>query len=210
MSEHSFPQTLAAAQHGDEFAFTQLFRATQPTLLRYLRLVARDDADDLAADTWVQVVRGLHTFSAEEPAAFRAWVLSIGRHRWLDHLRSRRRRHETSMAFVPEQPAPSDPSEFVYELMSTEAALDLIRTLPRDQAEVVMLRYVADLDVTRTAELLGKQPGAVRVLAHRGLHRLRASLSGVPGQRGRTAEPSSEERSDLAADDQSDVAADEV
>jgi RNA polymerase sigma-70 factor (ECF subfamily) len=202
MSDDSFPQTLAAAQHGDESAFTELFRATQPNLLRYLRVVARDDADDLAAETWVQVVRGLGSFSAEEPAAFRAWVLSIGRHRWLDHMRSRRRRHETSVAFLPEQAAPSDPVEFVHELMSTEAALDLIRTLPRDQAEVVMLRYVADLDVTRTAELLGKQPGAVRVLAHRGLHRLRAALSAVPDQSGDSKRP--------AADDQPGVAADEV
>jgi len=180
-----FPRTLAAAQHGDEAAFTDLFRDTQPVLLRYLRVVARDDAEDLAAETWVQVVRGLRTFEAEEAAAFRAWVLSIARHRWLDLLRSRRRRHETPMASVPEQAAPVDPVEFVHELMSTEAALDLIRTLPREQAEVVMLRYVADLDVTRTAEILGKQPGAVRVLSHRGLHRLRAALDarGASGRR---------------------------
>jgi RNA polymerase sigma-70 factor, ECF subfamily len=180
MSEDTFPQLLAAAQHGDEAAFTELFRATQPALLRYLRVVAQGEADDLAADTWVQVVRGLRSFGAEEPAAFRAWVLAIGRHRWLDHLRSRRRRHETAMASVPEQIGPVDPVEVVHELMSTEAALDIIHTLPREQAEVVMLRYVADLDVTRTAELLGKKPGAVRVLSHRGLHRLRAALSAVP------------------------------
>jgi RNA polymerase sigma-70 factor, ECF subfamily len=198
MSEHPFPQTLAAAQQGDEAAFTELFRDTQPTLLRYLRVVAQDDADDLAAETWVQVVRGLRSFSAEEPAAFRAWVLSIGRHRWLDHLRSRRRRHETAMAAVPEQAVPVDPVEFVHELMSTEAALDLIRTLPRDQAEVLMLRYVADLDVTRTAELLGKQPGAVRVLSHRGLHRLRAALGGVRGQTGARSDTASAATSDEA------------
>ncbi|HET7310121.1 MAG TPA: RNA polymerase sigma factor [Mycobacteriales bacterium] len=183
MSDEQFPQTLAAAQDGDESAFTALFRATQPTLLRYLRVVARDEADDLAADTWVQVVRGLRSFSGDDPAAFRAWVLSIGRHRWLDLLRSRRRGREQPMAIVPEQAAPSDPIEFVHDLMTTEAAIQLIRTLPREQAEVVMLRYVADLDVNRTAEILGKQPGAVRVLSHRGLHRLRAALSNVPGQR---------------------------
>jgi RNA polymerase sigma-70 factor, ECF subfamily len=202
MSDNPFPLTLAAAQHGDEAAFTALFRATQPTLLRYLRVVAQGEADDLAADTWVQVVRGLPSFSAEEPAAFRAWVLSIGRHRWLDHLRSRRRRHETAMAAVPEQAAPVDPVEFVFELMSTEAALDIIRTLPRDQAEVVMLRYVADLDVARTAALLGKQPGAVRVLAHRGLHRLRTALNAVPDQRREAASETAPERQPGVAEDQ--------
>ena len=200
MSDDTFPQTLAAAQQGDEAAFTALFRDAQPMLLRYLRVVAQDDADDIAADTWVQVVRGLRSFKAEEPAAFRAWVLSIGRHRWLDHLRSRRRRHETAMASVPEQAGPFDPIELVYELMRTESALDLIRTLPHDQAEVVMLRYVADLDVTRTAELLGKRPGAVRVLAHRGLHRLRDALNGVPDQRPAASESASEAQPGVAED----------
>jgi RNA polymerase sigma-70 factor, ECF subfamily len=200
MSDDTFPDRLAAAQHGDDAAFTELFRATQPTLLRYLRVVAQADADDLAADTWVQVVRGLRSFSGDEQAAFRAWVLSIARHRWLDHLRSRRRRHETVMASVPEQAAPADPVEFVYELMSTEAALDLIRTLPREQAEVVMLRYVADLDIARIAELLGKQPGAVRVLSHRGLNRLRAGLNAVPDQRSAAAESASEGQPGVAED----------
>ena len=40
------------------------------------------------------------------------------------------------------------------------------------EAEVIALRYIADLDVAATAEVLGKEPGAVRVLAHRGLKRL--------------------------------------
>jgi RNA polymerase sigma-70 factor, ECF subfamily len=199
MSLEQFPQTLAAAQQGDEAAFTELFRATQPTLVRYLRVVAGGEADDLAAETWLQVVRGLRSFSSADEAAFRAWVLAIGRHRWLDLLRSRRRGHEQPMAYVPEQTAVSDPVEFVHELMSTEAALQLIRTLPREQVEVLMLRYVADLDVQRTADLLGKQPGAVRVLSHRGLHRLRAALDAMPGHRSREASGSP---SDAAAPDE--------
>jgi RNA polymerase sigma-70 factor (ECF subfamily) len=53
----------------------------------------------------------------------------------------------------------------------------LIATLPPDQAEVVMLRVVAGLDVTEVARILGKRPGTVRVLAHRGLRRLAQRLA---------------------------------
>ena len=52
----------------------------------------------------------------------------------------------------------------------------LIATLPRDQAEVVMLRVVAGLDVADVARIVGKSPGAVRVAAHRALRRLAARL----------------------------------
>jgi RNA polymerase sigma-70 factor (ECF subfamily) len=48
----------------------------------------------------------------------------------------------------------------------------MIASLPKDQAEAVMLRVVAGLDVAQTAQVLGKRPGAVRVAAMRGLRRL--------------------------------------
>ena len=63
--------------------------------------------------------------------------------------------------------------------MSTEAALTLIATLPRQQAEVIAPRVIAGLDVDQVAELLGKSPGAVRVAAHRGLRTLAVRLAPV-------------------------------
>jgi RNA polymerase sigma-70 factor, ECF subfamily len=176
MTPELFAETLAAAQNGDDVAFTVLFRDVQPAVLRYLRVVAGDKAEDIAGETWVQVVRGLGGFVGDEPAAFRGWVLSIARHRWLDERRARARRPETPFADVPDQPSGSDVPTAVDELMATESALTLISKLPPDQAEVIMLRVVGGLDVARTAELLGKQSGAVRVLAHRGLRRLERVL----------------------------------
>ena len=177
MTPEIFRDSLAAAKTGDETAFTVLFRFAQPAVLRYLRVIARDRAEDLAGDTWVQVVRGLGSFQATEPQAFRAWVLSIARHRWLDDQRARGRRPELIAQEIPEQPSGGDVAATVDEMMSTEAALALIARLPREQAEVVTLRYIADLDVAATASTLGKEPGAVRVLAHRGLKRLEKILN---------------------------------
>jgi RNA polymerase sigma-70 factor (ECF subfamily) len=51
-------------------------------------------------------------------------------------------------------------------------ALALISQLPPDQADVVLLRVLADLSVKDVAEILGKQPGAVRALQHRAIRRL--------------------------------------
>ena len=176
MNPDEFGPALAAAKSGDESGFTLLFRYAQPAVLRYLRVISPDRHEDIAGDTWVQVVRGLGTFEASEAAAFRGWVLSIARHRWLDDQRARGRRLELVVDEVPEQPSSTDASHVVDDMMSTEAALTLIAQLPKDQAEVIALRYIADLDVATTAEVLGKEPGAVRVLAHRGLRRLQQLL----------------------------------
>src|SRR5260370_12032999 len=43
------------AQRGDEEAFRLLFRAVQPRLLRYLRGIVADEAEDVASEAWLQI-----------------------------------------------------------------------------------------------------------------------------------------------------------
>ena len=71
-----------------------------------------------------------------------------------------------------DQVADDDPMNEVLEALDTDAALRVIRKLAPDQAEVILLRVVAGLDMARVAQILGKRPGAIRVLQHRGLRRL--------------------------------------
>jgi RNA polymerase sigma-70 factor (ECF subfamily) len=170
--EVGFDQVLAAAQRGDEEAFRHLFRAVQPTLLGYLRGLVPDAAEDLAAETWLHVVRGLAGFTGDA-AGFRGWVFTIAHHRWVDHRRALGRRpRQVSDSSLLEMAGPDRVDDAVEEILSTESALRLIGNLPPDQAEVILLRVVGGLDVARTAAVVGKSPGAVRVLAHRGLRRL--------------------------------------
>jgi RNA polymerase sigma-70 factor (ECF subfamily) len=71
------------------------------------------------------------------------------------------------------------------ERLSTEWALRLIARLPREQAEAIVLRVVAGLEVAQVARILGKSPGAVRVAAHRGLRTLSGMLADAPAVRER-------------------------
>ena len=71
----AFGAELARAQNGDEAAFACIFRDVQPALLRYLRVITPEAADDVAGDTWVHVVDGLARFRGDE-AAFRAWLFT--------------------------------------------------------------------------------------------------------------------------------------
>jgi RNA polymerase sigma-70 factor (ECF subfamily) len=167
-----FDVALSKAQRGDDDAFARLWRAYQPMLVRYLRVVAGSSADDVAAETWLDVVRGLQRFDGDEPG-FRRWLFTIARRRHIDLQRSRRRRPATTgdhgMADVA---GPDDVAEQVDERIATERAIRLIASLPPDQAEVVALRAIGGLEIGHVAAIVGKRRGAVRVLSHRGLHRL--------------------------------------
>jgi RNA polymerase sigma-70 factor (ECF subfamily) len=162
-----------------------IWRDLQPALLRYLRVVARGAAEDVASETWVDVVQGLGHFHGDEQG-FRAWVFTIARHRALDWQRHAARNQATPMPveLLADLAAGDDPAAAALETLATEAALELLSDLPRAQAEVLLLRVVVGLDVGAVASVVGKRPGAVRVLAHRGLRRLAERLGAeapVPG-----------------------------
>jgi RNA polymerase sigma-70 factor, ECF subfamily len=164
---------VVAARAGDEAAFARLFRATQPGLLRYARVLAGDDAEDVCAEAWSQACGSLPQFEGDLDA-FRGWVARIVRNRAIDLHRARRRRPFDPVApeDLPEPGADRSSEEVVLEAFSSEEAIAAISRLPREQAEAVMLRAVLGFDVNTTATVLGKRPGAVRVAAHRGLRKL--------------------------------------
>ncbi|MGV9344477.1 RNA polymerase sigma factor [Streptomyces spiralis] len=168
---------VARAQDGDELAFAVAYRIVQPGLLGYLRGLVGDDAEDVASDAWLEITRDLGRFQGDG-AGFRGWTATIARHRALDHLRRKRVRPRAggTEQDVLDLPAPHSTHDQAMEFLSTERALELVRGLPRDQAEAVLLRVVVGLDGPAAARVLGKRPGAVRTATHRGLKRLARRL----------------------------------
>jgi RNA polymerase sigma-70 factor (ECF subfamily) len=173
-----FESVLAAAQEGSEVAFSRLWRDGNPALLRYLRVTAPEAAEDVAAETWVQVVRGLAGFRGDEQG-WRGWLFTTARRRAIDEARRRSRRLEKALeeTLPGRLPAAPDTADLVIQHIDTRSALSLVARLPPHQAEVILLRVVAGLDTETVARMLRRSPGAVRVAAHRGLRRMAAILA---------------------------------
>jgi RNA polymerase sigma-70 factor (ECF subfamily) len=177
----AFPAMLAAAREGDEAAFAVIWRDNHPALLRYLRVVVRNASEDVASETWAAVATTIDRFSGCEQA-FRGWLFTTARRRAIDHLRREARRPTVPVApealgTLPLEISLPDASDAALTTLATEDALALVATLPSEQAEVIVLRAVADLDVAQVAEIMHKRPGTVRVLAHRGLRELARRLA---------------------------------
>ena len=137
------------------------------------------DAEDAASDVFVSVARGLGRFEGNE-AAFRSWVFTIAHHRIIDHRRTRTNQRTDS--YPPDELADragvGDAEDDALESVGTESALGTIASLPPAQAEVVLLRVVADLSVADVATIVGKKQGAVRALQFRAMQRLARELAG--------------------------------
>jgi RNA polymerase sigma-70 factor (ECF subfamily) len=173
-SGERFDAALAAAQAGDESGMTALFRSLHPHLLRYLRAKDPAAAEDLASEVWIGVWSGIGSFRGDE-RAFRAWVFTIAARRLTDHRRraGRLRAEPGPGPLLTDAPAPDDPAALVTDgLTAQEAVRRMVAGLPPDQAEVLLLRVVADLDVAEVARIMGRTEVSVRVLQHRALKRL--------------------------------------
>jgi RNA polymerase sigma-70 factor, ECF subfamily len=165
----AFSSVLTAARTGAEWALASLYADFQPRLLRYFRAQAPSEAEDLAADVWLDAARALSRFDGDE-SAFGRWLFTIAHRRLVDFRRKQGRRHEETLS--PEAVAQlisrtgwaADPGE-------TEALTALAR-VPAAYAEIVLLRVVGGFDSNEVAQILGRKPGTVRVMQKRALERL--------------------------------------
>jgi RNA polymerase sigma-70 factor (ECF subfamily) len=189
VNKNDFDEVLACARQGAEWAIAELWRELHPRLLRYLRGVEPIAAEDVEADTWLAAARDLTTFEGDDKQ-FRAWMFTIARNRLIDWRRREARRRTIAVApdVLVEHRADEDPAMAVVDMLRSDEAVALVRTsLPKDQAEVILLRVVGGFDVAEVAAIVRKRPGNVRVLQHRGLRRLAERVAeGEPEDRGVT------------------------
>jgi len=155
----------------------ELWRALNPLVLRYLRVVVGQAAEDVASESWLQAAREIRRFRGDA-AGFRVWLFRVARYRALEELRrgARRREDPAGLDAAPDRAARDDPAAEAVERLATRRALRLVATLPEQQAEAVLLRVVVGLDVAQSAAVLGKRPGAVRIATMRGLRRLATAI----------------------------------
>lgn len=174
----SFQSVLMAAQAGGQWAFAELYDYYNPLLERYFSARCSSAAQDLAAETWLGAARSFQKFQGDE-TQFRSWLFTIAHRRLADYWKERRRDEAAAGAEpLADYLAPDDTELSVLDSLSGQAAARQIAVaLPPEQAEVVLLRVVAGLDVEQVAKIVGRRSGTVRVLQHRALKKLSKEFS---------------------------------
>lgn len=174
-----FQQCIADARDGHPEAWTELYDRLAPMVYAYLRTQSLEDPDDVAGETFLQVVRDIHRFEGTE-RQFRSWVLTIAHHRMLDARRARARRPSRSMPTeaLPQGASSDETTTPVLETAQWETIESVLSQLTTDQREVVVLRVVSELTLEETAQVLDRTVGSVKALQHRAYNALRAQISG--------------------------------
>lgn len=162
-------------QQADAAAATLLAERLSPKLYRFFIAQVRDrgEAEDLLQDCWLKIHKSRHTYRPGEPLL--PWIYSIARHVQVDRYRKRQRisRHELHHEQADQIAADPEPHAVKSPLPNMQ---ELLKTLPAQQREAVLLLKVAGLSLEEVSRATGVSVGAVKQRAHRAYTSLRQLL----------------------------------
>jgi RNA polymerase sigma-70 factor (ECF subfamily) len=175
-------QLLERAREYDDQALAEIYDRYAEVVYRYLYRILGDpaQAEDLTGEVFLRLVRVLPTPRAPRHN-LRGWLYRVAHNLAMDWFRSNPKGR--TVAWEPgtlpgeDAVAAGDSPAAVLERGQTREQLrQAIQQLTRAQQRVIALRFGEGFKIAEVAELMGKSEGAVKVLQHRAIRRLRALL----------------------------------
>lgn len=160
---------------GDSQALEELVEAFYPEILRYCQWHAPNPslAEDAAQETFLKAIRYFDRYVHR--GKFKAFLYQIAANTCIDMGR-KKSCTETSFEEVPtELPDPNSPLE---QLQSEMAFRELVRQLPEDNRELVILRYGQDLTLREISQVTGLPLRTVQSRLRSALKKLKQQLEG--------------------------------
>jgi RNA polymerase sigma-70 factor (ECF subfamily) len=138
-------------------------------LYRYLGDAAQ--AEDLTSEVFLRLLRALNTRRAPRER-LQGWLYRVAHNLAMDWFRQQAR--TLSVTLNEEMSSGDDlPAATLEKRLAQEQLRAGIRKLTADQQQVILLRFGEGFKVAEVARLMGKSVGAVKILQHRAVKRLR-------------------------------------
>jgi RNA polymerase sigma-70 factor, ECF subfamily len=171
---------IARVCRGERAAFALLVDAHAKSIfnLAFRMTGSRQDADDLAQETFFRAYRTLNRFDPERK--FFTWLYTIALNVVRNHLKSRPERMARMVRTDRPAANPVDPAnpEELFLGREKERLLEIcLQKLPSDLKEAIVLRFYQGLTFDEIATISDSSVSAVKMRAYRGLERLRALMS---------------------------------
>ncbi len=169
---------LDRARAGDQHAFSLLYHEYYTPIYRYIyfRVKNREEAEDLVQTVFLKVYATLPSMQGDTISP-RAFFFTVARNSIIDFYRKQSyRRHSGEEAYADtpdEAPQPNERAE-----QNEEAAWlkTVVERLPKDQSEVIINKFMNNLETKEIAELMGKREDAIRQIQSRAIKALRKIL----------------------------------
>jgi len=163
---------IVKAKNGDKEAFSDLYNTyfEKIYVFVYYRVSHKEVAEDLTEDVFLKAYQQLKNLTTTD--AFQGWLYKIARNRIIDYYRSKKE----SVAIEGLENSLSYEQALV-DVIELEAQqkifLQLLSELAPEQQSVIKMKFIEELDNDAIAASLGKTEGAIRVIQHRAINKLK-------------------------------------
>jgi RNA polymerase sigma-70 factor (ECF subfamily) len=166
------------AKKNDPNAFAELYEEYFDKIYRYIavKIGDREEAEDLTQQVFLKAHGSISSFKWKG-VPFSAWLYRIAHNQIVDYLRKKGKKPDTLNEEIPVMDKEENKPEFIVEnRMTIQQVLKAARHLTEAQREVISLRFTAGMPTAQVAEMMGKNPGAIKALQHSAIAALRKSL----------------------------------
>ncbi len=177
MNDIELQNLLEKAQKGDRDAFGLIYDHFREKIYKfiYFRVGHKELAEDLLSDTFVkawQKIEGVNT-----PKAFVGWLYQVAKNNVIDYYRIK----GTSIIAIEEiaevlPDSTASPIDKANASVEMTTLMELMEMLPTEQRAVLEYKFFEDLTNEEIAAVMGKSEGAIRVIQHRAIDKLKQLL----------------------------------
>jgi len=163
---------VAEAQQGKTEAFEQLYNSFVDQIYRYTYYrTGREDALDITENVFLKVWENIRSYKVGRKY-FSSWIYRIAHNAVVDHYRTNKEVAELSFDVADNKRA-ADPVRIASGVIGGENLMKAISKLNKKHQQVIVLKYINELENREIAMIMRKSEGSLRILKFRALKALR-------------------------------------
>lgn len=165
------------AQAGDRDALEELIRFYYPYVIKFTRTMVQDDnvCEDLTQDTFLKLIRSIDRYDIYGEAEFSTYVITIAKRTCVDYFRRNRQTMDDIDEHLDLDSGQSTEAS-VEKSLDIQRAMELLNTLPAEQAAAIKLKYLEQQTLEEIAVRLDSQPKTIKSRIHNGMVKLRRGM----------------------------------
>ncbi|MBN8209186.1 RNA polymerase sigma factor SigX [Bacillus sp. NTK071] len=158
--------------------FDRLYEHYHTNLFQFIFYMVKNRAvaEELVQEVYINVLRSYQNY--EERSNEKTWLLAIARNVAIDYLRTHNRRTSRWLSkfdFNKQQTEDNTPlpDEILIQKEEVQGVYKCLKECTLDQQQVLILRYIQELSINETAEILNWSVSKVKTTQHRAIKALR-------------------------------------
>ncbi|HLD93607.1 MAG TPA: sigma-70 family RNA polymerase sigma factor [Anaerolineales bacterium] len=172
-------EALSSATQGDKTAFGRLYDKYAARIYNYVyyRTGSTQDAEDITSRVFFRAMRHITNYT-DRGVPFSAWLYRIAHNLVANWHRDSSRHQEVELEDgYRASKSEEHPEVALLESEEQQALMRLIRNLPEERQQLLILKFVEHMSNAEIGEIMDRTEGAIKSLYHRTLLSLREEIT---------------------------------